>query len=133
MHGGSGGWVGIAEAPDPWSIAGIAGRPRILSSVSQGMSNKFASLKHMTYTFGEDNANVFLQAGWTLIDTEATDHFTKFIFGWTGEDTPPYPEGVTNPLKQWLDLVDSEIERERVKLTKKADAGSCSPRHDTIS
>jgi hypothetical protein len=80
------------------------------------MSNQYAGLTHVTYAFGEDNANVFLQAGWTLVDTEATDHFTKFIFGWTGEQAPLYPEGVTNPLRQWLDLVDSEIEKERAKL-----------------
>jgi hypothetical protein len=82
------------------------------------MTNKYDGLKRMTYTFGEVNADLFLKADWKLIETEATDHFTKFIFGWTGEGQPPYPEGITNPLKQWVDLIDSEIEKERAKLTK---------------
>jgi hypothetical protein len=80
------------------------------------MNTKYDGLKRMTYTFGEDNADLFLKAGWNLIETEPTDHFMKFIFGWTGEGSPPYPEGITNPLKQWVDLVDGEIEKERARL-----------------
>ena len=83
------------------------------------MSNKYDGVKRMTYTYGEDNADLFLKAGWKLIASEPTDHFTKFVFGWTGEGDPPYPEGITNPLKQWVDLIDSEIEKERAKLKKK--------------
>jgi hypothetical protein len=90
------------------------------SRTNEVMNHKYGSLKRMTYTFGEVNADLFLKAGWTLIQTETTDHFTKFIFGWTEERDPPYPEGITNPLKQWVDLIDSEIEKERAKLLKKS-------------
>lgn len=82
--------------------------------------NEEKSVKKLAHTYGLENANKFLDAGWDFLNIDSgVGQFPKYNFAWTKDTNPVYPTEIVNPLKSVFDNLDAEIEKVKKSVEKK--------------